>query len=105
MTDKFIVSAKNAVIKTMRVKHQMRISYKSIWVVWYCHMLGNKKQLLLMSPEMGSYYAEVTYDAKTNNVYVDIYLKQSNTVFSEKDLDYEEKASRACAQYCSSGSH
>lgn len=86
MTDQdFIELAKESVIFILKEKHNIEIENQSdLQLVWFNHTLGNKKCMIWGVP-MDDYYAEVTFDNETLNVYVDIYLKQSNTL-----IGYEE---------------
>lgn len=48
-----------------------------VYVVWSCHILGNKKALLSTNVSDGMYY-EVTYDASSGSFYFDAYKKWEN---------------------------
>ena len=39
--------------------------------------------------KLGHYYPEVTYNRDANELYVDIYLKQSNTKIPAEEFDFE----------------
>ena len=49
----------------------------SVYVVWQCHILGNKKWLLSTTLNDGMYY-EVTFNAAKKEFYLDAYKKFEN---------------------------
>ncbi len=71
--------AKNKVIEIMKEKYNIELSIEELDMVWFAHELGYKK-CTLYAKRLGHYYPEVTYNRDKNELYVDIYLKQSNTV-------------------------
>ena len=80
--------AKNAVKKIMKEKHGIEVSFKNLELVWFAHELGYKK-CTLYAKELGHYYPEVTYNLGKKEMYVDVYLKQSNTCIPESAFDSE----------------
>ena len=80
--------AKNAVIKVMKEQHDIELTIGELEFVWFAHELGFKK-CTLYAQKLGNYYPEVTYNRDTNELYVDIYLKQSNTKFTVEQFDTE----------------
>ena len=48
-----------------------------VFVVWFCHILGNKKWLLSTTLTDGMYY-EVTFNAAKKEFYLDAYKKFEN---------------------------
>ena len=82
--------AKNAVIKVMKEKYDIELSLQELDFVWFAHELGYKK-CTLYAERLGHYYPEVTYNLAKDELYVDIYLKQSNTRIESKDFDLEVK--------------
>ena len=48
-----------------------------VYVVWQCHILGNKKWLLATTLNDGMYY-EVTFNSAKNEFYLDAYKKLEN---------------------------
>lgn len=82
--------AKNAVVKLMKEKHNIDLTVQELDLVWFAHELGYKK-CTLWAQKLGHYYPEVTYNRDKNEIYVDIYLKQSNTKIEAKDFDMEVK--------------
>lgn len=50
----------------------------SVYVVWFTYILGNWKAMVSSSLPDGRYY-EVTFNDRTNEVYVDTYVKIQNT--------------------------
>ncbi len=75
--------AKTAVAKVMKAKHGITVKYEDLELVWFAHELGNKK-CMIYGPALGLYYPEVTYNADKQELYVDVYIKRSNTVFHPK---------------------
>lgn len=82
--------AKNAVIDVMKEKHNIELTIEELDFVWFAHELGYKK-CTLWAQKLGHYYPEVTYNRDKNEIYVDIYLKQSNTKIEAKDFNMEIK--------------
>lgn len=82
--------AKNAVIDVMKEKHNIELTIEELNFVWFAHELGYKK-CTLWAQKLGHYYPEVTYNRDKNEIYVDIYLKQSNTKIEAKDFNMEVK--------------
>lgn len=82
----FEKAAKNAVIKIMKEKYCIELSMQELEFVWFAHELGYKK-CTLWAQKLGHYYPEVTYNRDKKEMYVDIYLKQSNTKIEEKDFN------------------
>lgn len=80
--------AKNAVIKVMKEKHGIDLTIEELEFVWFAHLLGFKK-CTLYAQRLGNYYPEVTYNRDKDELYVDIYLKQSNTKMTQDELDFD----------------
>lgn len=80
--------AKNAVIDVMKEKHNIELTIEELDFVWFAHELGYKK-CTLWAQKLGHYYPEVTYNRDKDELYVDIYLKQSNTCIKSKDFKME----------------
>ena len=80
--------AKNAVIKLMKEQFDIDLTMNELEFVWFAHELGYKK-CTLYAQKLGHYYPEVTYNRDKNELYVDIYLKQSNTKISADEFDFE----------------
>lgn len=48
-------------------------------MVWFAHVLGNKKAIFIDTNNRENHRIyEVTYNAATEEIYVDIYVKASN---------------------------
>lgn len=86
----FEVVAKNAVIDVMKKDYDIDLKIKDIDFVWFAHELGYKK-CAIYGPKMRSYYAEVTYNRDTFQMYIDIYEKKSFNFLNECDFNYEVK--------------
>ena len=82
----FEVAAKNAVIKTIHDYYGEDYIIGDIQVVWFAHVFGNKKAMLIdMGPNFRVY--EVTYRLSEDEMYVDTYKKENNSVIKSKDID------------------
>lgn len=57
---------------------------EDVYVVWFCYILGGWKALVSTTLEDGKYY-EVTCNPAKGEIYVDTYVKQKNTVYSDKE--------------------
>lgn len=77
--------AKSAVVRVMKEKHGIELTIDELEFVWFAHELGFKK-CTLYAKRLGHYYPEVTYNRDKDEMYVDIYLKQSNTRIPSSDL-------------------
>lgn len=88
-TSEFENAAKNAVVKIMKEQHGVAVAFGNLQFVWFAHELGYKK-CTLYAPELGHYYPEVTYNLGKNEMYVDVYLKQSNTRISGDEMNFSE---------------
>lgn len=80
----FEVAAKNAVAGIVHEQFGEDYDISSIQMVWFAHMLGNKKAVLIDHGVNHRFY-EVTLNAAKNELYVDMYDKLSNTVITEVD--------------------
>ena len=80
--------AKNAVIKIMKEQHGLELTIQELQFVWFAHELGYKK-CTLYAERLGDYYPEVTYNRDKDELYVDIYLKQSNTKIPGEEMDFD----------------
>lgn len=86
-TFEFEKLAKNAVVKVMKEQHNVELTSDELQFVWFAHELGFKK-CTLYAEKLGHYYPEVTYNRDADELYVDIYLKQSNTKFNQDQFDF-----------------
>lgn len=84
----FEVIAKNAVIKIMKEQYGIDLQINELEFVWFAHELGFKK-CTLYAEKLGHYYPEVTYNRDKDELYVDVYLKQSNTCIQASEFDYD----------------
>lgn len=84
-TNDFETLAKNMVIETVKNNYGIEVSMDDLEFVWFAHELGYKK-CTLYAKELGDYYPEVTYNKEKNEMYVNVYLKQSNTKIDGKDF-------------------
>lgn len=75
----FEVAAKNAVIKCIKEHHSEQYTIEDINMVWFAHVLGNKKAIMIDNGKNNRLY-EVTYNAAKDELYVDEYGKLNNTV-------------------------
>ena len=77
-TKEFEHLAKAETVRIMKEKHNVDLTEEELEFVWFAHELGYKK-CTLYAKRLGHYYPEVTYNLAKNEMYIDIYLKQSNT--------------------------
>ena len=87
---KFEVAAKIAVICSVRARHHEHYIIDQIQMVWFAHVLGNKKAILIDNGKNQRMY-EVTYDKERDRMYVDEYEKASNTEIEGKNIRLEAK--------------
>lgn len=73
----FEVAAKNAVIAVIQQEYGDEYNIQQIQMVWFAHVLGNKKAILIDNG-MNMRIYEVTYNREKNELYVDVYEKQHN---------------------------
>lgn len=82
----FEVAAKNAVIAVVQKKYGETYDITKIQTVWFAHVLGNKKAILIDNG-MNMRMYEVTYNREKNELYVDIYEKQHNEKVTDIDTE------------------
>ena len=82
----FCVAAKNAIIKVAKEKYGEDYRIEDVQVVWMVHLLGFKKGIYIDNGDNQRIY-EVTYNRDRNEMYVDAYEKQSNTVVDRTKID------------------
>ena len=58
-----------------------------IYIVWLVKVLGNNKALVSTTVDGDGLYFEVTYNGNKDEVYVDKYVKESNTRYQPGDLE------------------
>jgi hypothetical protein len=83
----FEVAAKNAVIEMLE-KRGIEAKIEDLQLVWFTHLLGNKK-CLIYGPVMANLYAEVTYARDSDMCYVDMYMKMDHKDIHGFDLNFE----------------
>ena len=77
-TKEFEHLAKREAVRVMKEQHDLEVTEDELEFVWFAHELGYKK-CTLWAKKLGHYYLEVTYNLAKNELYIDVYLKQSNT--------------------------
>lgn len=82
----YCVAAKNAIIKVAKEKYGEDYRIEDVQVVWMVHLLGFKKGIYIDNGQNQRIY-EVTYNRDQNEMYVDAYEKQSNTVIYGAEID------------------
>lgn len=75
----FEVAAKNAVIDVIKEKYGEDYLLPQIHMVWFGYVLGFMKGILIDCGKNNRMF-EVTYNRDRQEMYVDAYQKQSNTV-------------------------
>lgn len=87
-TNEFEQIAKHQLIKIMKEKYNTEILYNDLEFVWFAHELGYKK-CTLYAKSLGHYYPEITYNRDSDELYIDVYLKQSNTKIENVSTLYQ----------------
>lgn len=82
----FEKAAKIAVVRALYEKDIM-VRMEDLQLVWFCHLVGNKK-CLIYCPEMGCYYAEVTWHLDHQTMYVDLYQKVEHRSMGADQLEF-----------------
>jgi len=85
---KFEVAAKNAVMDVVLKNHDEVFTIKDLSLVWFARILGNMKAIVIDNGVNNRLY-EVTYNIDKDEMYVDEYDKQTNTVFYSGMIDTE----------------
>lgn len=86
----FEVVCKNALIKILKDKYNETHTIEDFDFVWYNYTLQNYKAMLIDFGSNQRYY-ECTYKRSSNQLFIDIYDKQSNTVIAGEEFDHEAK--------------
>lgn len=85
----FEVAAKNALIE-MLAKRGIEAKIEELQLVWFTHLLGNKK-CLIYGECMANLYAEVTYARDSQICYVDLYQKLDHRELHDWEMNFEVK--------------
>lgn len=83
----FEKAAKNVVID-MLAKRGIDAKIEDLNLVWFTHLLGNKKCMIWGEP-MANLYAEITYARDSQIVYADLYMKIDHRDLHDYELNYE----------------
>ena len=83
----FEKAAKNIVIE-MLAKHGIEAKIEDLQLVWFTHLLGNKKCMIWGEP-MANLYAEITYARDSQMVYADLYMKIDHRDLHDFELNFE----------------
>lgn len=78
-SNQFDMIARAAVAAVCVENYGEKYDARDIQVVWFAHVLGNKKTIMIANGPNNRIY-EVTYNAAKDELYVDAYSKTSNTV-------------------------
>lgn len=73
----FEQAAKAAVQDFLMEHYGEKYALDDLNLVWFCHILGCKKCLIVDSGANTRYY-EITYNPKENELYIDVYVKKHN---------------------------
>lgn len=84
----FEVAAKNAVMDVILKNHDEVFTIKDLSLVWFARILGDMKAIVIDHGVNNRLY-EVTYNIDKDEMYVDEYNKQTNTVFYSNMIDTE----------------
>lgn len=84
----FEKTAKNIVID-MLAKRGIEAKIEDLQLVWFTHLLGNKK-CMIYGECMANLYAEITYAWDSQMVYADMYQKLDHKDLYMYELDFNE---------------
>ena len=73
----FEKTAKDLVTKFVKEKYSEEYGIEDISIVWFAHILGCKKAILIDNGSNQRLY-EVTYNFSADQMYVDVYEKKFN---------------------------
>ena len=82
---KFQKACKEWLIAYCKEKFNKYISIEDIFVVWSCKILQNNK-ILISTTLLDGIYVECTQNGDKQETYFDIYKKQKNIMFSNREL-------------------
>lgn len=82
----FEKAAKNIVID-MLAKRGIEAKIEDLQLVWFTHLLGNKK-CMIYGECMANLYAEITYAWDSQMVYADMYQKLDHKELYMYELDF-----------------
>ena len=82
---KFKKACKESLIAYYKEKFNKYISIEDIFVVWSCKILQNNK-ILISTTLLDGIYVECTQNGDKQETYFDIYKKQKNIMFSNREL-------------------
>ena len=81
----FEKTAKELVIRFVKEKYGEEYRIEDINMVWFAHVLGNKKAIMIDSGNRDNHRIyEVTYNFSTDQMYIDIYEKKYNPAINIK---------------------
>ena len=83
----FEVAAKNVVIEMM-ARRGVECNIKDLNLVWFTHLLGNKK-CMIWGDCMANLYAEITYARDSDMVYADLYQKLDHRDIHGYELNFD----------------
>lgn len=83
----FEKAAKNAVIDAL-ARRGIEADIQELEFVWFAHIIGNKK-CLIYGECMANLYAEVTYSAYSDMMYVDLYQKMDHRELYAHELNFD----------------
>lgn len=62
-----------------KVSEQLGYSKDELFIVWLCKVLKNNKALISSTRSGDGLYVECTFNGGKNEMYIDVYKKESNT--------------------------
>lgn len=77
------------IVVDMLAKRGIEAEPNDLQLVWYAHVIGNKK-CLIYGECMANLYAEVTYALDTDIFYVDLYQKMDHKAVHGYELNMEQ---------------
>lgn len=84
----FEVAAKNAVMDVIKKNRNEDFVISDLSFVWFARILGCMKAIVIDNGKNNRLY-EVTYNLDKDEMYVDEYDKQTNTVFTAEEINSE----------------
>lgn len=84
----FEVAAKNAVMDVIKKNHNEDFVISDLSFVWFARILGYMKAIVIDNGQNTRLF-EVTYNLNKDEMYVDEYDKQTNTVFTADMIETE----------------
>lgn len=86
-SQEFEDAAKLLVMQKLIRDYGKNTTINDIQMVWFAHVLGNKKAILIRDNPDDQFIFEVTYNANKQEFYIDAYDKIENVAIQEYAVD------------------